>query len=464
MESSALYLEGIAHHRAGRFQDALESYDRALELESNSAATVNSRGVTLIALGRIEHALADFKHAYTLDPSYLEAYLNAAALLRDTGRFEQAVELADQAIAGCPQSGTAWHIKAVALDWLDQREDAIDAYEKALACDDTIELAAGRRIFLAMQSCRWEGLTTATEQILAKVDAGHLASQPFFLLPLPSSLPQQRAAAELFSKKILSSDVSYPFFLRQPGQKIRVGYFSPDLPRPTSHLIAGLIEAHDRAEFEIYGFQYGRETPYDPMSQRLKGAFDVLIPIDMQPNADVARMVRDIRIDIAVHLAGHTSNGRSKIFSPRVAPIQVNYLGFPGTLGMETIDYLIGDDIVIPPEHQQYYSEKIVSLPCYQVNDWKRPFPEGVVARRDLGLPEDAFVFCGFHCAYKITPREFDVWMRLLKRVPGSVLWLMGDSDEITSNLRKEAEARGVAADRLIFAPRVSVSKHLARH
>ncbi|TAK98941.1 MAG: tetratricopeptide repeat protein [Rhodospirillaceae bacterium] len=457
----------------GRLEEALASYDHALELDPNSAVTVNSRGVTLIALERIEDALADFRRAFTLDPTYVEAYLNAAAALRDSGRFVGALQLANRAIALCPDSGTAWHIRAVALDWLGRDADAIDAYGKAVSFDDTIELAAGRGTFLAMYLCRWDSLATDVEKLLARVNAGHLAAAPFYLLTLPSSPAQQRAASELYSNMRFGNEVTIPLPPRQRSQKIRIGYFSPDFrTHPTSHLIAGLIEAHDRVDFEIFGFKFGSGAS-DTMTQRLERAFDKFIDIGALSIADAVSMVREQNIDIAVDLAGHTSKARPRLFTCRMAPIQVNYLGFPGTLGMEAIDYMIADEIVIPAEHRQYYTEKIVSLPCYQVNDSKRPHPEGAVSRRGLGLPENAFVFCGFNSAFKLTPREFDIWMRLLKNVNGSVLWLLDravevafnwQKEEVRLNLQKEAERRGISPDRLVFAPRVEVSEHLARH
>jgi predicted O-linked N-acetylglucosamine transferase (SPINDLY family) len=350
------------------------------------------------------------------------------------------------------------------LDWLGRDAEAIEAYDKALGLDDTVQLAAGRRVFLAMQLCRWDGLAAAVQRLLTKIDAGHVASSPYFVLPLPSSPGQQRAAAELYSRTKIACDVASAPFPHRQHRKIRIGYFSGEFRvHPTSHLITGLIEIHDRTEFEVLGFSFAIDAHGDAMTQRLAKAFDRFIPIGLQSDAEVAQMVRDLNIDIAVDLSGHISSGRPRLFARRIAPIQVHYMGYPGTLGMETIDYLIADDIVIPPEHRQFYTEKIVSLPCYQVNDWKRPHPENVVSRRELGLPEDAFVFCGFHNAFKITPREFDIWMRLLKNVNGSVLWLLSDSEDVKENLRQEADRRGVSPHRLVFAPRVEISLHLAR-
>jgi predicted O-linked N-acetylglucosamine transferase (SPINDLY family) len=460
----ASYHDGLALHRQGQFHQALASYDQALLANPNAASILNGRGLTLIALGRVEDALADFQRAMALDPADIEAYLNAGTALNDSGRFPGALQLAARAISLSPTSGAAWFVQAVALDRLGRIADAIEAYGKAIAVDDSVERAAGRRLFLKMRLCRWDGLADDLAHVLKKADEGHLVAAPYHLLTLPASPAQQRANAELFVRKKFAGVTPLPLPRRPRGSKIRIGYFSPDFRmHAVSHLTAGLFEAHDRSRFEVIAFSFGASPP-DAMTERLQKAFDRFIDINPHADADAVGLIRDLGIDIAVDLAGHTLDNRLGLLACRVAPIQVAYLGYPGTTGMDAIDYLIADDILIPLDHRPHYTEKIASLPTYQVNDWKRPFPDHAVSRRDVGLPENAFVFCGFNSTYKITPREFDIWMRLLCKVNGSVLWLRDGPPEVVANLRKEAEQRGVAQERLVFAPHVDMTAHLARH
>ena len=251
----------------------------------------------------------------------------------------------------------------------------------------------------------------------------------------------------------------------KPNKKIRIGYYSADYyEHATSYLIAELIELHDKSKFEIFGFSFGPDQD-DKMRKRISKAFDQFIDVNLKSDKEVAQLSRDLKIDIAVDLKGFTQFSRFGIFVERCAPIQVNYLGHPGTLGADCIDYIIADKVLIPQKNQKDYSEKIIYLPhCYQVNDSNKKISDKVFTKKELGLPEDGFVFCCFNQSYKITPYVFDIWTRLLKRIDGSVLWLIKDSDIGVNNLKKEAQKRGVEPDRIIFADKISNAEHLARH
>jgi predicted O-linked N-acetylglucosamine transferase (SPINDLY family) len=317
-----------------------------------------------------------------------------------------------------------------------------------------------------MRICRWDGLKEKIENLLGQVDAGEPAAPPFPLLAMPSSPRQQLEAASQVFRDSPVFDGRYPSLLKRTGAgKLRLGYFSSDLySHATAHLIAGMFEAHDRSQFEIIGFAFGGDEA-DPMRQRIAKAFDRLIDVSNMPERKIADMSRELGIHIGVDLKGHTKDSRPRIFAPRAAPIQVNYLGYPGTMGAACFDYIIGDPVVTPREHSAHFSERIVSLPhCYQVNDSKRHRPDRSFSRRELGLPEKGFVFCCFNNSFKILPGVFDIWMRLLIAVEGSVLWLLEDSPAARKNLRTEAQKRNVSPDRLVFATRVPVLDHLARH
>jgi hypothetical protein len=243
-----------------------------------------------------------------------------------------------------------------------------------------------------------------------------------------------------------------------------VGYFSADYKNhPVAFLIAELFELHDRDQFEIYAFSLVKAC--DAMSSRLQKAFDHFIDIDGMSDIEVAKLARDKSIDITVDLSGFTTDCRTGIFSHRAAPIQVNYLGYPGTMGADYIDYIVADKILIPPDSQSHYSEKVIYLPnSYQVNDRKRLISERKFTRQELGLPEHGFIFCCFNNNYKILPATFEGWMRILKVVEGSVLWLFQDNAWAVDNLKKEAQKQGIDAQKLVFADRMPLSEHLARH
>ena len=230
--------------------------------------------------------------------------------------------------------------------------------------------------------------------------------------------------------------------------------------------MAELFEQHDRSRLEVTGFSYGMAPPGDDMRKRLESAFERFVEVRNRSDHEVALLAREFEIDIAVDLKGYTQDSRTSIFARRVAPIQVNYIGYPGTMGAEYMDYLIGDPVVIPDGHRADYTEKIVRLPdSYQPNDTHRRISERVFSRSQLGLPETGFVYCCFNNNYKITPDVFDLWMKILGAdAEEAMLWLFEDNSEVAANLRREAEQRGVSGDRLVFAPRMPLAEHLARH
>jgi predicted O-linked N-acetylglucosamine transferase (SPINDLY family) len=289
---------------------------------------------------------------------------------------------------------------------------------------------------------------------------------PFAVLGLVDNLYVQMKASRVYvnEKYPASNFLNERQTLAQNG-KIRVGYYSADFHNhATSFLMAELFEAHDKKIFELYGFYFGPKQQ-DEMRVRVSAEFDHFFDVNNKSDHEIALMSRDIGIDIAVDLKGFTKYYRMGIFSDRAAPIQISYLGYPGTSAAPYFDYLVADKTLIPQESQRYYSEKIIYMPhSYQVNDSKRKISSKLFTRQELGLPESGFVFCCFNNNYKITPPTFDVWMRLLKKVSGSVLWLLEDNPTAARNLRKEAELRGIDSARLVFAPRMKLDEHLARH
>jgi predicted O-linked N-acetylglucosamine transferase (SPINDLY family) len=420
-------------------------------------------GLALYGAGRVADAAARFERAVALDASLVDAYINLSAVLVDLNRPGDAVAAADRAIALDPGRAMAYRNRGAACDELGRADETIADFGKALALDPHSELIASRRLFLLLENARWDGLDAEVARLTQRVDAGEFAANPFELLAVSASAAQHRKAGETFrQRKLAAAAPSWP--RQSKAGKIRVGYFSPDFrPHAVAHLTAALFEVHDRTDFEILGFNLGRQSD-DRMSRRLSSAFDRFVDLTGVDDAAAAGLAREMKIDIAVDLAGYTNGARPNIFAHRAAPVQVSYLGYPGTMGLEAMDYLIADRVLIPSHHRRHYAEKIAWLPCYQVNDWRRVRPDAALSRAACGLPQDAFVFCGFNNSYKITPQVFDVWMDLLRQVPGSVLWLRAGTLHMMTNLRKEAERRGIPGDRLIFAAWAAMAEHIARH
>ena len=316
-----------------------------------------------------------------------------------------------------------------------------------------------------MKICSWSGLAESLENISKKVVANERVATPFPLLALNDDALLHKKSAEIYAQTINPFKPALEPILKRPqSQKIRVGYFSADFRNhPVSFLIAELFELHDKNRFEITAFSYGVDDK-SPMRSRLSQAFNQFIDVREKSDKEIAQLARELEIDIAVDLGGHTKDSRTGIFSYRAAPVQVSYIGYLGTMGMEYYDYLLADEIIIPKDLQQFYSEKITYLASYQSNDRKRIISNRVFTRRELGLPEKGFVFCCFNNNYKILPATFDGWMRILKAVESSVLFLYAENKWAEENLKKEAKARGIDSSRLVFGRQISMDEYLARY
>lgn len=457
---------GVALAELGRFEEAIASYDRAIALAPGAADAYSNRGLAYKALRRPSEALTDFEMAIALNPGFAEAHSNKGNTLQDLKHFELAVESYDQAIALRPGFADAHYNRGNALQELKQTAAARAAYAAALAIDPAYEYLKGALIHTQMHLADWTGVTAAIADLEASILRGDKVAPPFPVLALTDSPAAQLAAAETWIKdKVPPRDRLGSIAPWPKHDRLRIGYFSADFHNHAmGYLMAELYEAHDRERFELIGLSLGPDRQ-DDMRQRISKAFDQFIDVRAQSDLEIAQLSRSLEIDIAIDLNGFTQGARLGAFADGCAPIQVNFLGYPGTLGAPYIDYIIADETLIPQESRQFYTEKIVYLPhSYQVNDSQRVISDRVFSRAELGLPEQGFVFACFNNGYKILPQIFDIWMRLLKQVEGSVLWLLTDTDVAMANLRREAEQRGVSGNRLIFASRMPLPDHLARH
>ncbi|MBI3902734.1 MAG: tetratricopeptide repeat protein [Nitrosomonadales bacterium] len=447
-------------------QAALESYERAIALDPDYADAYNNRGVAMYDAKHYQAALESFERAIVLRPDYAEAYNNRGSALKRLKQPQAALESFDRAAALKSDYAEAHYNRGTLLQDMKQYQAALASYDKAFALSPDYAFLCGVRLHIRMLICDWSEAGEQCRQLEEKIARGEKASTPFPVLALTDSPAVQGKAAAIYVQDKHPANQALPEILKHPRrEKIRIGYFSADFHNhATAYLMAELLEMHDKTNFELIAFSYGPDKN-DEMRSRIVAALDRFIDVQELSDLDAALLSRDLGIDIAVDLKGYTQNSRAGIFAARAAPVQVNYLGFPGTMRAEYMDYLIADHTLIPARNVQHYSEKIVYLPdSYQVNDGKRQISDKQFTREDSGLPAMGFVFCCFNNNYKITPDTFDGWMRILQRVEGSVLWLLEDTPQAAGNLRKEADRRGVNAERLIFAQRMPLAEHLARH
>jgi protein O-GlcNAc transferase len=456
---------GLVLKQLKQFEAAVSSYDRAIMINPQYAEAYFNRANAFQALGQLGAAIEDYERAIAIKPDYASAFDNRGLALNELNQLEAAVESHSGAIRVKPDFAEAYIHRGNALVDLNQLEAAVADYDHAYSMKPNYDYLLGILLQTKMRISDWTNLTENIDELVKSIERGDKASTSFPLNFLTNSPSIQRKATEIFAKHERPiNDSLGNIAKRKASKKVRIAYFSADFRlHAVSILLAELIECHDKNRFEVIAFSFGPDVK-DEMRERLEKAFDQFVDVRNLSDKETAILARQMSIDIAVDLGGDTANSRSGIFSYRVAPIQVNYLGYPGTMGVDYIDYLVADEIIIPKEYQCYYDEKIAYLPhCYQPGDTKREIAEKKFTRQELELPQEGFVFCCFSNNFKITPDIFTSWMQILKSVAGSVLYLSVDACS-EKNLRHEAEVRGVDSNRLIFAKRLkNKNEYLAR-
>lgn len=463
---TAWYNRGNALADLSQYEQALVSFDKAIDIKPDYGEAWYNRGCVLLELKRFEQALASCDKAISIKPDSVEAWCNRGNALRELRQYDQAFVSYDNAIRIKPDYVDAWRNRGQVHMDLKQYEQALVSFEKAISIKPDYEFCFGQKLHSQMHLCKWEDLESQLKTLSKKILAGKPVSHPFSTLSLLDKPEVLKKAAENYLQaKYPPLNHSVPFPKKDRSQRIRIGYYSADfVNHAMSSLMAELFEVHDRSQFEIFGFSFG-PNKQDEMRRRVSAGVDCFHEVSRWSDHQIVELSRSLGIDIAIDLMGFTAGSRTGIFSKICAPIQVSYLGYPGTMAAPYIEYLVADPVVIPSELQKHYSEKIVYLPdCYQVNDSKRKISQKEFTREEFGLPDDQFVFCCFNNNHKILPQTFDSWMRILKSVKGSVLWLLQSNTLAAANLRKEATARGVDKSRLIFAKPMNLDEHLARH
>lgn len=463
-DPKALFDRATTLHRLDRNDEALADYERSIAIEPQRAEAHYNRGNILRERNRHE-AIASYDKALAIRPDYLQALVNRGATLLELGRSREALQSLNRALAVEPLNANALINRGTMLEDAKLFEEAFADFQRALLGDPENGLTLSTVAHIAAKMCDWSHDNEFGPRLVAQVKAGG-AVHPFFLLHHSSEAALHLQCAKNFLADTLPR---MPQPLRTDERychaRIRLAYLSADFhDHATAYLMAELFEIHDRSRFEVIGVSFGPDDHTTTRARLLK-SFDRFLDVRHKGDAEIAAMLKELEVDIAIDLKGYTRDFRIGILARRPAPIQISYLGYPGTTGADFIDYIIADPIVLPLADQQYYTERIVQLPdTYQVNDSTRRIGDQAISRHDAGLPESGFVFCCFNSNYKIKPPVFESWMRLLRKVDGSVLWLLGESPSAERNLRREAAERGVDPARLVFAGRVPLDQHLARH
>jgi predicted O-linked N-acetylglucosamine transferase (SPINDLY family) len=455
---------GKAFSQLGRQDEAIACFRNAVRVKPGYADAHYSLGVALHKLERNEEAVAAYQNAISIRPDFAEAYDNLGIALRDLRRFDESIACFRQELTLRPGHAAAHVHLGVSLAKAGWFPDSNVAFDAALALQPSLADTRGQKLFQAALICDWDTLAGEAKN-MADLGLEGSAIRPFVMLPLEDEPARHRIRAERFAKERFTMVDLGPF--TPPSTKpvrIRIGYFSANFHNhAVMYLMAKLLERHDRSRFEIHAYSYGPDTN-DEMRQRTRNGVEVFHDMRASNSQQIAEQARKDGIDIAIDLMGHTENARPEIFVHRAAPIQINYLGYPGSMGGH-MDYIIADRTLIPEGNEDHYSEKIIYLPhSYMPSDDGREISDRPITRKDMGLPEQGMVFCSFNNIYKIGAQEFASWLSLLDSVPASVLWLKGANQWAMRNLHKEAKKRGIDPRRIIFTERLPMAEHLARH
>ena len=456
---------GILFMELGQLESAIESYKSAIKANKNFIEAINNLGLVLMNLGQIEEAIKYYQKALKINPSFALTYNNLGVAYKNLHSHDAASKCFQKSIALEPKYSDALCNYGHLLTEMDNLQDALANYEHAFAIKPDADYLLGTIIHTKMHLCIWNEYSNNLNELQAQINDGQKRIDAFSFMSLIDDPEIQGKVSKIYFKDQNPRSNLLPQIKNHPKHnKIKIGYFSADFrEHPVSYLTAELYETHDRNQFEVHAFSYGPDTN-DEMNLRIKAGVDHFHDVREMSHKEIATLSRSLEIDIAVDLSGATHSSKTEVFAMLAAPIQTSYIGWLGTMGADYYDYLIAAEGMIPKRNQKYFTEKIVYLPSYQVNDSKEPLPEAIFSRKDLGLPKDSFVFCCFNNTFKITPEVFDSWARILNGVEQSVIMIYVSNKHAQKNLIKEIKLRNIDPKRLIFGERLSRAEYLDRY
>jgi predicted O-linked N-acetylglucosamine transferase (SPINDLY family) len=451
------------------YYKALDCYDCALKIDRNFIeALINKSGI-LIHLRKYSEALTVLDNALLLNSSEVKIYLNRGIAFTRLDLNEEALLQYNKVIETDHNCYEAYYYKALVLFNLKNYEDSFVFFKKALSFRNNINFLFGDFIYSKMSVCDWDFFNENISELQLKIKNKELAIEPLALKGLIDSPELELITTQNYVRfrylDYLKKDSK--FIKKSKSSKIRLGYYSSDFNKyhPVAFLTSQIFEEHNKDLFEVFAFSFAKHDEKDEFQKRIIDSFDKFIHCKDLSNLEIVNLSKELKLDIAIDLNGYTKDNRAEIFFERIAPIQVNYLGYPGTMASKSIDYIVSDNVVISKSNKEFFNEKIVYLPnSYPPNDKKKIISEKIFVRTEFGLKDDQFVFCCFNNNFKITPIIFDVWMKILSRANNSVIWLLEKNFLVSKNLKKEAEKRGVSSTRLIFSKRIDLRpEYLAR-
>ncbi|MDB9975108.1 tetratricopeptide repeat protein [Candidatus Thioglobus sp.] len=459
------YNLGVTLKKLRQLDGAVQSLNNSIIIKPDFANAHNNLGSCFILLGQMTSAIECYEKAIEIKPDYAEAHNNLGNVFNALGKFKEGAQYFEKAIVIDPYFAEAHNGLGDAYKKLKKRDKALLYYERAGEIKPGMDFILGEIVNTKMHLNIWDDLMGHLKDIKKKIANNEKAIDPFNLMGLVDDPALQRRATEIrVNSAYPNSDVLPKIDYYSRHKKIRIGYFSGDFRiHPVAYLTAELYEVHDRDHFEIHAFSFGPDTK-DELNLRIKAGVDHFHDLRSMSHKKITLLARSLEIDIAVDLSGLTEKARTDVFAMKVAPIQLSYIGYLGTMGADYYDYLIADEMMIPKKNQKYYAEKIVYLPSFQVNDSTESIPKITLTRKDLGLPKEGFIFCCFSNTFKITPKTFDSWARILKNVEGSVLMIYAANELSKTNLTKEIIKRGIDSSRLIFGDSFDRPKYLARY
>jgi protein O-GlcNAc transferase len=468
------YYLATSYLRLNDPRKAIDCFDTAIRLYPKFFEAQHDLGLALASLHQFDRARKAFEAACAIRPDSVEAWTNLGVALGNAGQFAAEIACCRKVLQLAPGNTVAATNLATALLQNKQLEEAIAAYRDNFRRGLDADYARGNLVYAQLHAGAWDLLAADVADLHADIQAGKNCVEPFVFAAISDSPADQLAVAVRYAtaryparEPAMAGDFDWtPYADRDSASTstpLRIAYLSADFhAHATAILMLEIFRRHDRSRFHVCGISFGRDDGSE-LRQEIMAAFDEFIDVRSLNDFDAAALIRAKGIAIAIDLKGYTADARPGILAYRPAPIQVNYLGHPATMGADYIDYLIADRYAVPAQEERFYTESIALMPdTYQANGRNRQPTVSDRTRGDFGLPDDAFVFCSFNNPYKNNPRIFEVWMTLLDQVPRSVLWLLGNP-VLEKNLRLEAQRRGIASERLVFAPRVSQADYLER-
>ena len=492
------YLIGVIYLQSKKFELAIDFFEKTINLDKNNLGAYNNLGASLQQLRRFEQAVKVYEKVLSFKPDFTDALNNLATCFANLKKYDQAISYFEKILRINKNNSVVYNNLGNIYKEINQHKKSIENYNKALEInpnyhltylnlgDTLIELKdyngalinyknliklspkhhfiEGKILHTNMQICNWENYENDLKNLFQSLEKHEKIIDPFSIISITEKVDHQKRASEIFSNYKFPKQLENKINSDKNNLKTRLGYFSPDFcDHPVLHLIFDVFKNHNKNKFEIFAFSFGPRKK-DEMTEQVKKYFNEFIDINDKSDEEVSMLSRKMGIDIAIDLCGFTNFNRAGIFSHRAAPLQVNFLGYPSTMGSTFIDYLIADRIVIPEDQKLNYSENIAYLPnCYQPNMAVKNISKTKITRNEEGLPADAFVFCNFNSNYKITPEIFKVWMNILKNVSNSVLWLLETNNESSKNIIKEAKKNNINENRIIFAKHLPNKDHLKR-